>query len=119
MPEVILINPVNGSEINTLAKTFVWSAFPNARYYRLQYDDNDALSSPVTKSTTRITQIINLTIDNKNYWWRVLAFNSSGVEIARSFTWSFFNGVIPVLYECNEALTILDSTGNPVPLVEG
>jgi hypothetical protein len=65
----------------TLPVAFDWTDVTAATSYRIQIDDSNTFSTPLV-----VTQVVTAspftapTLASRQYWWRVRASNSAGVE---------------------------------------
>ncbi len=85
-----LISPMNNSIEQPVNSYFVWSSVPRATYYELQLSEVPNFSS-LYKSFKNITDTAYFVPDlqnNKEYFWRVQAYNDS-TSSAWSTVWRF------------------------------
>jgi hypothetical protein len=89
-----LLYPPNEAYINTPYPEFKWSSTPGAKYYTLQYAVDQGFTtgvvtvSPITSNNYVVPQETPL-IDTLTYFWRVEAFNESGLGSGYQLPYSF------------------------------
>ncbi|MCG6915842.1 FG-GAP-like repeat-containing protein [bacterium BMS3Abin03] len=84
----LLIEPVNDTTLDSIGVQLVWhQSYPDVEKYWLELDTTDQFVIPIfTDSTLADTTLLYSSLQsNKNYWWRVKAYNSLG--------WSIFSEV--------------------------
>ena len=76
----VLVSPANSEVIDSSSVLFEWQqSQPQVIKYSLELDTTDQFTSPfVNSDITETTYLYTGLLPNKNYWWRVRAFNSNG-----------------------------------------
>ena len=76
----ILVYPANSQVIDSSSVLFVWQqSQPEVSKYWIELDTSNQFSSPfVNSDITDTTHLFAGLLPEKNYWWRVRAFNSAG-----------------------------------------
>ena len=76
----VLILPANSEVIDSSSVLFEWQqSQPQVIKYSIELDTTDQFTTPfVNSDITDTTYLYTGLLPNKNYWWRVRAFNSNG-----------------------------------------
>jgi hypothetical protein len=101
----VLVSPANSQVIDSSSTLFVWEQSQSevSRYW-FELDTTDQFSTAFTNSTIPDTTFLfaNLQFD-KDYWWRVKAYNSAG--------WSDFSEVR--MFSTETPVSVGDESGQP------
>jgi hypothetical protein len=84
-----LLSPENGAKLPAVGKiTFSWEAMQGAAHYKIQFTFPSGQVASFDVENTSSTRYIESFLAGGTYIWKVIAFDSSGLEIctAESFT---------------------------------
>lgn len=81
-----LLGPINGEIMMGLTAELSWEAVPNATHYVVQISRLSSFPSGLTEEfiTTNTSVVTEELLDNKTYYWKVLAYNKQ--QFCSSFT---------------------------------
>jgi hypothetical protein len=76
----VLVSPANSEVIDSSSVLFEWQqSQPDVIKYSIEIDTTDQFTNPfVNSDITDTTYLFTGLVINKNYWWRVRAFNANG-----------------------------------------
>jgi hypothetical protein len=76
----VLVSPANSEVIDSSSVLFEWQqSQPQVSKYSIELDTTDQFTTPfINSDITDTTYLYTGLLPNKNYWWRVRAFNSNG-----------------------------------------
>jgi len=83
-----LLTPINYSSIRDNTPLFDWNDSGGAVEYILQVDDNSDFSSPEIDVTVAVSSYaVNTDLSDGQYWWRVMASGSAGINGGWGSSW--------------------------------
>jgi fibronectin type 3 domain-containing protein len=85
-----LISPIDNTvNVSIAGTTLQWSSVSGSTFYEYQFDDNASFSSPVSDTTSSLTDNTGNLLAGTVYYWRVRAGNSAGYSAwSVAFTFS-------------------------------
>ncbi len=113
----VLVSPANSEVIDSSDVLFVWhQSQPQITKYQIELDTTDQFTSPfINANITDTTYLFTNLLSDKNYWWRVKAFNSAGwgdFSEARTFS-TLFVGVNDDEIEIPSSFSLEQNYPNP------
>ena len=90
----VLLSPADASNsVLAFGALLEWEAVPSATLYQFQVDDNSQFSSPLSNSTTELSEFTGQLLGETTYYWRVQAGNGSGFS-PWSTVWTFTTDIV-------------------------
>jgi predicted phage tail protein len=114
-----LLDPDNGSTVESTTPTFRWTSVENVDYYRIEVDNNSNFSSIDYYYVTYVTsqtehKVLGGYLQQGEYYWRVRAFNDYGTPGEWSSTREFIASPPPaapaLLNPSNNDIVVDDTT---------